>query len=262
MCGRLDEPDPCFAYWEPNLRLALRMAVMAIVLLLSWGTVVSRAYDRQLPVLAHYSSEFSPIGFVLDLTGEAPKLKFDGSNEILVMRWVPAAGGDRLLVREDQFVVLRVSGLGGVTLFTPQNSRGVPVAPDRRPVQPLQFNVPSIAVVRDFAARIMAQARAETGRDVFFDANWAQAERDPVIRGLLFDSIRNTGTALIDWIHAGAGRNAVGITLRRIRFVAGPIALPYRQGDTFVVTFTPGQGLAGRPASNVIYRQLAQFARP
>ncbi|MEQ1753920.1 MAG: DUF4908 domain-containing protein [Micropepsaceae bacterium] len=243
------------------MRFVIRVFIVAFALLFSMGPMESRAFDRQLPVLAHYSSEFAPVGFILDLTSEVPKLKFDSNEEILVLRWIPAAGGDRLLERDDHFVVLRISGLGGVTLFTPQNLRGVPVAPDRRPVQALQFNAPTMLEVREYASRIMAQARAETGRDVLFEANWDEAARNPVIRGLLFDSIRNAGSALIDWIRSGPGRNAIGTTLRRVRFAAGPLSLPYRQGDTFVITYTPGQGLAGRPTSAVIYRQLAQFAR-
>lgn len=251
---------------EPPVRSSSRViAVVFALLLFGLGAVpgarVSQAYDRQMPVLAHYSSEFTPVGFVLDLTGEAPKLKFDNSEEIFVLRWVPAAGGDRLLVREDQFVVLRVSALGGITLFTPQDMRGVPVAPDRRPAQPLRSNAPSIALVRDYAARILAQARAETGRTINFDADWDLAARDPNVRALLFDSIRNAGSALIDWIRRGPGRDAVGTSLRRVVFVVGPPSLPYRQGDRFVITFSPGMGIAGRPSTSVIAQQLAQFAR-
>ena len=239
----------------------MRLAVVTFVLLIGFGTGPTRAYERIIPVLAHYSSEFTPIGFILDLTGETPKLKFDGNEEILVLHWVPAAGGDRLLERDDHFVVVRISNLGGFTLFTQQNTKGVPVAPDRMPVQPLQSNAPSIAEVRYYASRIMAQARAETGREVFLDANWDEAARSSVIRALLFDSVRNAGSALLEWIRTQPGRNSAGVTLRRIHFVAGPQGLPYRQGDTLVVIFTPGQGLNGRPTSNTILRQLAQFAR-
>lgn len=239
----------------------MRLILVTFAVLLGTGSEVTHAYDRVIPILAHYSSEFAPVGFVLDLTTETPKLKFDGSDEILVLRWIPAAGGDRLLERDDHFVLLRISGLGGVTLFTPQNTRGVPVAPDRMPAQPLQSNAPSISDVRDMAGRIMAQARSETGRDVIFEANWDEAGRNPVIRSLLFDSVRNAGSALIDWIHTTPGRNSAGVILRRVRFLMGPLALPYRQGDTLVVVFSPGQGLAGRPTSNTIFRQLAQFAR-
>jgi hypothetical protein len=223
--------------------------------------MASRAFERDLPPLAHYSSEFTPYGFVLDLTGDAPKLRFDGSEEILVLRWAPAAGGDRLLLREDQFVLLRISALGGVTLFTPDQPRGVPVAPDRRPVQPLRSNSPPLSVVRDYASRIMAQARAETGRVVMLEADWEQAARDAVVRNLLFDSIRNAGSALINWIQSGPGRDAAGVTLRRIRFEVGPAVIPYRQGDMLVIVFTPSLGPGGRPSSGVIQRQLAQFGR-
>lgn len=246
------------------MRSFVRFILVTIAVLISIGSEVTRAFDRMLPILAHYSSEFAPVGFVLDLTAETPKLKFDGNEEILVLRWIPAAGGDRLLEREDHFVLLRISGLGGVTLFTPQNTRGVPVAPDNARVAPLQapqMNAPSIAEVREFASRIMAQARSETGRDVIFDANWDEAARNAVVRALLFDCVRNAGTALIDWIHTTPGRDAAGVILRRIRFVLGPPALPYRQGDMLVIVFSPGQGLAGRPASATIFRQMAQFAR-
>lgn len=246
---------------EPDLRSWLRVILVALALLAGMLPMEARAFERDLPALAHYSSEFTPVGFVLDLTGEAPKLRFDGSDEILVLRWAPAAGGDRLLLREDQFVVLRISALGGITLFTPDNMRGVPVAPDRRPAQPLKTNAPPLALVQDYTSRIMAQVRAETGRMVLFEAEWDLAGRDPVIRSLLFDSIRNTGTALLNWIRSGPGRDAAGVALKRIRFVAGPAVIPYRQGDMLVVTFTPSMGLGGRPSSNVIQRQLAQFAR-
>lgn len=246
------------------MRSFVRFILVTIAVLLSIGSEVTRAYDRVIPILAHYSSEFAPVGFILDLTTETPKLKFDGSEEILVLRWIPAAGGDRLLEREDHFVLLRISGLGGVTLFTPQNTRGVPVAPDNMRVAPLQVpqtNAPPIAEVRSVAASIMAQARLETGRDVIFDADWDEAARNTVIRSLLFDSVRNAGSALIDWIHTTPGRNSAGVILRRIRFIVGPVQLPYRQGDTLVIVFSPGQGLAGRPASSTIYRQMSQFAR-
>lgn len=243
------------------MRSWLRVILVALALLVGMGPQASRAFERDLPALAHYSSEFTSIGFVLDLTGEAPKLKFDGSDEILVLRWAPAAGGDRLLVREDQFVVLRISALGGITLFTPDNRRGVPVAPDRRLAQPLRSNAPPMAMVQDYASGIMAQVRAETGRVVILEADWDAAARDPVVRGLLFDSIRNAGTALLNWIRSGPGRDAAGVSLKRIRFVSGAAVLPFRQGDVLVVTFTPSLGMGGRPASGIIQRQLAQFGR-
>lgn len=223
--------------------------------------MIANAFDRELPVVAHYSSEYARVAFVLDQSGELPKLKFDGNEEILVLHWANVGGGDRFLKRDDEMVVLRISGLGGVTLFTSEFPGGTPVGPDRRTAYPLVQATPPISTVQDVAGRIMSVVRAETGQEIFFESNWDQAARDPAVRGLLYDSIRNTGSALINWIRLGPGRRSAGLSLRRARFVlsSGPGA--YRQGDVFIVTFGTGQGLRGRPSSYVIIRQLAQFGR-
>ncbi len=223
--------------------------------------MIANAFDRELPVVAHYSSEYARVAFVLDRSGELPKLKFDGNEEILALHWAPAAGGDRLLKRDDDMVVLRISGLGGVTLFTSEFPGGTPVGPDRRTVYPLVQTIPAIGAVQEVAGRIMSVARAETGQEIIFEANWDQAARDPAVRGLLYDSIRNTGSALINWIRLGPGRRAAGVSLRRARFMLGSGPGAHRQGDVFIITFGTGQGMRGRPSSYVIFRQLAQFGR-
>ena len=242
------------------MRLFARALISLLVVLASSVAMVAHAFDRELPVIAHYGSEFARVGFVLDRSSELPRLKFDGTEEILVLRWLPAAGGDRLLERDDHVIVLRISSLGGITLFTPANMGGTPVAPDRVFSQPLLPVVPSIAVVRDVTSRIMAQLRAETGRDFPFEADWNAASVDVNYRGLLFDSVRNAGSAVINTVRSG-GRAGLMNNLRRVRFVpaGGPGA--FRQGDMLVVTFAIGQGLGGRPSSFAVTRQLAQFAR-
>ena len=102
-----------------------RSLIIVAALLTSAGAMMSRAYEREPPRVAHYDSEYGRVGFILDRSGELAKLKFDGSEESLVLRWQPAASGDRLLVRDDGEVVIRVSGLGGMTLYTPAVRGGV-----------------------------------------------------------------------------------------------------------------------------------------
>ncbi len=237
-----------------------RILIVVAALLTSAGAMMTRAYDREPPRVAHYISEDARIGFVLDRSSELAKLKFDGSEEILVLRWQPAAGGDRLLVRDDGEVVLRISGLGGMTLFTPAIRGGTPVAPDRV-VPPLLPVPPSIALVRDIAGRIMMQLRAETGKEILFEANWNAAAGDPGARGILFDAIRNAGTALFDLSRSGPGRNALSNYLNRVRFVQSRFAGIALQGDMLIVSFSVEQGLAGRPSSFAIQRQLRQIFR-
>ena len=78
---------------------AVRVLLIFAVALTSAGAMATRAYEREPPLIAHYGSEFGGIGFVFDRSGELPKIRFDGSEEILVLRWQPAAGGDRILLR-------------------------------------------------------------------------------------------------------------------------------------------------------------------
>jgi hypothetical protein len=236
--------------WSLALQWIARILIVVAALLTSAGAMMTRAYDREPPRVAHYISEYARIGFVLDRSSELAKLKFDGSEEILVLRWQPAAGGDRL----------RISGLGGMTLYTPALRGGTPVAPDRV-VPPLLPAPPSIALVRDIAGRIMMQLRAETGKEILFEANWNAVAGDPGARGILFDAIRNAGTALFDLSRSGPGRNALSNYLNRVRFVQSRFAGIVLQGDMLIVSFSVEQGLAGRPSSFAIQRQLRQIFR-
>jgi len=241
------------------LRTIARLIIIAFVALTSAGAMVSRANDRQLAPVAHYASEFSGIGFVLDLSSELPKVRFDRTDEILVLRWQPAAGGDRILLRDDGEIVLRLSGLGGVTLFTPENRRGIPMAPNG-PAQPLMCQSPPIGTIRDIAGRIMMQLRAEIGREVLFEANWNAAGSNAVARCVLFDAIRNAGTALFAVVRTGPGRAGVSNFLKRARFAPGYPGISM-QGDMLIVSFSVEQGLGGRPSSFAIRKQLSQIFR-
>jgi hypothetical protein len=231
------------------------LTLIACVALLS-----ARAMAIEPPRIAHYVSEFARISFVLDLSGELPKIRFDGNEEIFVLRWQPAAGGDRILLRDDGEIVLRISGLGGVTLFTPDNRRGIPVAPART-AQPLLASTPPIGFVRDIAGRIMMQLRAEVGKEIVFEANWNAVVGDRAATGILYDAIRNAGTALFEIVRTGPGRAAVIARLNRVRFVPAGQPGVFMQGDMLIVNFSAAQGLAGRPSSAWIARQARQILR-
>jgi len=240
--------------------LASLTMIVCAVLVVSAGALTLRALE--LPPVAHYSSIYPPpVGFVLDRTSEFAKLRFDGTEEILVLRWQPAAGGMRNLLRDDGALVLRISGLGGVTLFTDQNQAGIPVANDAR-ANPLGSPAPpSIEYVRQIAGQIMGQLRAETGREIIFEANWNEAARDPGARAILFDAVRNAGTALFNMARTPQGRIGLINYLRRVRFVRGAMATTTVQGDMLIVMFSVEQGLAGRLSSYAIRGRLNQLMR-
>jgi len=218
------------------------------------------AFDRAEPRIGHYISEDTGIGFVLDRSSELAKLKFDSSEEIFALRWQLAAGGDRLLLRDDGETLLRLSGLGGITLFTRGNLRGIPVAFDAA-AAPLVSVPPAIEAVREIAGQIMLRLRAEVGRDVVFEADWGRAAMDGGARAILFDAIRNTGTALYNVASTTVGRASVSRNLQRVRFVQARTASVYLSGDMLIVSYSVEQGLAGRPSSYAVGRALVPFMR-
>jgi hypothetical protein len=226
-------------------------------------TVLARfslAIDRNEPRIGHYVSEDTGIGFILDRSSELAKLKFDSSEEIFVLRWQPAAGGDRILLRDDGEQMLRIAWLGGITLFTPGNLRGIPMALDR-PAPPLMPPPPTIDQVRQVAGQIMARLRTEVGRDVVFEADWGRAAADAGGRAVLFDAVRNAGTALYNVANTPAGRVNLARGLQNVRFVQAGRAGATLQGPMLIVYYSVEQGLAGRPSSYAIGRVLAPFMR-
>lgn len=230
-------------------------------LLIAMHAGFSLAIDRRSePRVAHYISEDTGIGFVLDRSSELAKLKFDTSEEIFALRWQLAAGGDRLLLRDDGEQMLRIAYLGGITLFTPGNARGIPVALDR-PAPPLMQPPPSIEQVRSVAGQIMNRLRSDLGRDIVFEADWGRAALDPGSRSILYDAVRNTGTALGNVAGSPGGRLNLSRGLQRVRFMQAGRAGVYMQGPMLVITFSVEQGLAGRPSSFAIGRTLSPFMR-
>ena len=220
----------------------------------------SFAIDRNEPRVGHYVSEDTGIGFVLDRSSELAKLKFDSSEEIFALRWQPAANGDRILLRDDGEQMLRIAWLGGITLFTPGNLRGIPMALDR-PAAPLVPMLTSIEQVRDVAGQIMSRLRTEVGRDIVFEADWGRAAMDPGGRAILYDAVRNTGTALYNVANTPAGRVNLSRGLQHVRFMQGGRAGAYLNGPMLVISFSVEQGLAGRPSSFAVGRVVAPFMR-
>ncbi|OGN46905.1 MAG: DUF4908 domain-containing protein, partial [Caulobacterales bacterium GWE1_67_11] len=83
---------------------------------------------RNLPPSARYVAGTGQ-GFVLDVTGSRPLLRFDRSTEIWVLRPAPAPRGDIVYRNDNGDQVLRVTADGGMTLYTTTAPQGSPVSP-------------------------------------------------------------------------------------------------------------------------------------
>jgi hypothetical protein len=115
--------------------------------------------------------------------------------------------------------------------------------------------------VRDVAGQIMSRLRTEVGRDIVFEADWGRAAMDPGGRAILYDAVRNTGTALYNVANTPAGRVNLARGLQHVRFMQGGRAGAYLNGPMLVISFSVEQGLAGRPSSFAVGRVVAPFMR-
>jgi hypothetical protein len=75
-------------------------------------------------------------GFTLDRSGPAPLMRFDGDDEVMVLRASQGPRGDEFLKTDNGQLVLRVTSIGGVTVYTSANDNGAPAA-TAGPARPL-----------------------------------------------------------------------------------------------------------------------------
>ncbi len=212
----------------------------------------SQGPGAQAPVAARYQAE--NVAFTFDRTG--PSVRFEGAREIIALARQPAPMGGALYVNDVGEPVLRVSGLGGMTLFTAERPQGMPVAfvamaaPNRlddfRPDFDLGFWMRSVSsrITRQMGMRrqvaVIGDLDPKTPSALVADALTLaeQAFRKNAQRQRLRERMEHIDTVLVK--DEGAGP-AVRVT-----------------GHTLEIIIVPAKGLAGRPSSEKIARALAR----
>ena len=189
--------------------------------------------------------------FVLDRSGQTPLLKFEDSAEVWVLKPAPGPRGDVIYKDELGRQVIRASRLGGLTVFTAENPRGLPAALAGRASAIRLTVIRPEALLSHFVQQSRRASRAVRKRIVFetgADATAATA--------ILF---ADAATIASDAVARFAGRADAPGVLRRldtVRITTGrrPGAVVTR--DTLEVTIAPQLGVAGRPSSERIIRAL------
>jgi hypothetical protein len=197
------------------------------------------------PAVARYVSQ-SGDGFILDRTQTRPLLKFDGSPELWVLRPQPAPRGDVIYKNDLGEPVLRVTRLGGLTLFTPDRPGGSPVALAGGG-QPLRLRslTPQALLERLLQASIRASRAA--GRTIEFSAPNAT----PGSSALLADAASVTAFAVERIAQKPQGR-AILLRVNRVSLVEGRKAEALLRKGEIRITISATDGIAGRPSSDRI----------
>ena len=209
-----------------------------------------RGDRREETAVARFTTQGGP-DFVLDQSGARTLLRYDGSDEIWVLRPTAGVRGDIYYRNDVGEVVLRATRLGGLTLYTASNPGGLACALDRGagrlelPEQDIRF------LLRHFAREAMRAGESMRGS---FEITARAVEPDSS------DVFGDAATVAVDGIvrlaQTTSGRERLA-SLRTMLIVVGSAPGVRRDGATLIVTVNPRLGAAGRPSSARVMRALS-----
>ena len=189
--------------------------------------------------------------FILDRSAIAPEalLKFDDENEVWVLEPSPFPGGATIYRNDAGERMVRVTKLGGVTLYTLREPDGVPVS--------IQGDAEELTLSLVIPDRVMlqrsVQASDRTSRvaqhAVTFEAPFYTPASSPVF----LDAINVTSDALVRFARRKEAKSFLA-KLNKVQFVLGAKPDVSFSGSVLIITLTPGKGYAGRPSSDRIIR--------
>lgn len=202
------------------------------------------------PPVARYVSEAGG-GFVLDQAAPRPLMKFDNSSEVWVLSPQPASRGDIIYRNDLGEPVLRVTKLGGMILFTDDAPMGAAAALSGRAssIQP-----PAVLSIGTLFQRLaIAQVRASRAaqRDIGFAT--VQDAR-PETSVLIADSATVTAEAFER--AARKGDRSILSKIVRVLLAEGRKPSAQLKEGSLIITYAPGEGLAGRPSSKRIIKVI------
>lgn len=187
--------------------------------------------------------------FVVERQGSVARLKFTGSEEVLALRIIPGPRGDELFKTDTDDVVLRLTILGGITLYTTENPNGSPVVEQAgaEAIAPAARSAAGLQAAYDHFASELARAGAALKLHVSPEAGAFPEE-----------------TADAALVAARGVRSVPAANLTSLRIERGTAPAVEARGKTLVIQIAPELGYAGRPSAAAVKRAIEaeRAARP
>jgi Domain of unknown function (DUF4908) len=203
------------------------------------------------PQAVSFSTEVQNLRFVLDRS--QPRivlLRFDGDAEIwaLTSHWGPR--GDEFLRNDVGEVMVRITSLGGVTLYGPLGTNGAPAAKTGK-ARVLSAPTRSEGTLQMTVERALSWFSRFGHRSIRVEAAGGLAPP------LVYEALQRTAQGM-----ARAPRGFFGQPQRRIKLIRVERALgrPSANWERGILTIgvVPGAGYAGRPSSAAVLAALTQ----
>ena len=205
---------------------------------------------RGLPVSGRYVAETGQ-GFILDLSGQRPLMRFERGGEVWALRPTPAPRGDTIYRNDAGDQILRVTPDGGMTLFTTRAPQGTPVsaagpAPSLLP--------PTLTAIQlwNFIVRQSQRASDALGHLVVVDV-----EIQPGSEAVAADALSTVVDALSRMARSPNLREQAARVRRVIVTDTPGVPTSFNRG-ALRIGINPDAGYAGRPSSARIVRVVAE----
>ncbi len=208
-----------------------------------------RDYGATPPVARYVSEEGA--AFILDRTGDAALLRFERSVEVWALKPTPGPRGDIIYKNDLDQPVLRLSRLGGVTLFTPQRPTGVPVAVAGQATS-LRPPVIGPKALLQKLAQASVRASSVAKRLIPFELG---KDATPENAYLIGDAAMISAEALARLSMVRDGRRHID-RVKKIVIAPGKRAEARMKDGVVVVTIDQRKGVAGRPSSGRVARAI------
>jgi len=194
------------------------------------------------PPVARFSDDEGG-GFVLDRRHHPALLRFEDSAEVWVVSPSRGPRGDILFKDDVGETLLRVTKLGGVTVFTPRWPMGL-AATLEGPTGALR--VTPIGPEALYQRMIIASGRcSRVARHLVpFEAPEADAKSAAIIG----DAALSAMNGILGVASRPAGK-AILARLLKVTFASGPAPAAWLRHGTLLISVNPKDGLAGHPSS-------------
>ena len=258
-----------FKFWSrPNYVTSLYLIVICAILSLAVPSIawaqsqVSRpnsgAFDTMFsdtnaasPQAVSFSTEVQNVRFVLDRS--QPRfvlLRFDGDAEIwaLTSHWGPR--GDEFLRNDIGEVMVRITSLGGVTLFGPLGASGAPASKTGK-ARVLSAPSRSEGTLQLTVERAISWFSRFGHRSIRVEASGGLAPP------LVYEALQRTAQGMARAPRGFFGQPQRRVKLIRVERVLGRPSANWERG-ILIIGVVPGAGYAGRPSSAAVLAALVR----
>jgi hypothetical protein len=215
------------------------------------STVAGEAAAQQRPstetgAAQRFQTPDGGVRFVLDRTGQrAALIRFEGSDEVHVLRPIGGPRGDEIYKTDTGDVMLRITPMGGVIVYREDSPNGAPAIMTGQ-VARLAPAPPSNLSLRTHLAELERAAQNRFGRAVPVEL---AAAPPPAASAVVADAARRAAEGL-----QSAPPSAMRVERVVIQMGDRPgVIVVNRQ---LMITVAPNQGYEGRPSAAAVSRAI------